>query len=460
MALTEPTPPLAHAVDPLSLPYPPGLPRLGALRSFARLAKDPLSFMTFAASQGPLVRVCLGREKLVFVSDPALIHEVLVGRAAEMLKDPVTHKLNETLGNGLLTSEGAFWRRQRKLMAPLFSRKQLAGYAATMAQRTEVAVAQWQDGEVRDLHLDSMALTLDIIARTVFGAEMDPGAAGKVAHAIELMMDQFEKELRTWRRFMPKRWLVRGRRQAAQARATLDEVVYGLIRQKREAGAEGDDLVSRLLAARGDDGAAMSDAQVRDEAVTMVVAGHETTALVLTFASMLLSDHPEAADRLRQELSQVLGGRTPGLEDLPRLTFTKAVVQETLRLYPPAYVIGRQVEQPIALGGHRIDPGDELLVAQWVLHHDARWFDRPEAFLPERWLDGLEQRLPDQAYLPFGGGPRICIGQHFAMMEAVLCLAALAQRVELRVVPDQSRELSPAVTLRPRHGLRVTVRRR
>lgn len=454
------------AIDPRSLPRPPGPRRRALFGAFVHLARDPLAFMVACASGGQQVtRVCIGTEKLVFLTDPLLIHEVLVGRASEMVKDQITQKLNETMGNGLLTSEGSFWRRQRKLMAPLFKRKQLADYADIMANRTALAVAAWPDGEQRDLHMDMMALTLDIIFRTVFGAEMDPAAAGKVAHAIDLMMDQFEKELRTWQRFVPKHWLRRGRAKTRQARDTLDAIVYELIRQKRATALEGDDLVSRLLAARGDDGAAMSDMQVRDEAVTMVVAGHETTALVLTFTSMLLSDHAEVAARLRAEIDTELQGRNPGLDDMARLPFTKAVVMESMRLYPPAYIIGRQVLAPIALGGFRIDPGDQLLVPQWVLHHDARWFDEPQAFQPERWLaqaDGstLEDRLPQHVYLPFGGGPRVCIGQHFAMMEAILCLATLVQKVELAVVPGQSRELSPAVTLRPRHGLKVVVKQR
>ena len=304
-----------------------------------------------------------------------------------------------------------------------------------------------------------MTLTLDIIFRTVFGSEMPAGASERMSHAIELMMDQFEKELRTWRRLVPASWLRKGRARAAQARGELDSIIYDLIARKRQQGAGGDDLVSRLLAARSDDGQAMTDLQVRDEAVTMVVAGHETTAMVLTFSTMLLSDWPQVAERLRAELAEVLQGNSPTLDHVPKLTYTRAVVLESMRLYPPAYVIGRQVVAPVELGGHRIAKGDQLLISQWFLHRNPQWFQDPESFVPDRWLGDLEQTLPAHVYMPFGGGQRICIGQHFAMMEAVLCLATLAQRVDLQAVPGQSRELSPAVTLRPRHGLAVTVRK-
>lgn len=455
----ELVPASANSLALAKLPPPPRPPAALFWGSFFQLARDPLAFMTMAATSGPLTRVRILSETLVFVSDPALIHQILVGRSSEMLKDRITQKLQETLGNGLLTSEGAFWRSQRKLVAPLFSRKQLAGYAGTMVERTEVAVQGWGDGQQRDFHLDSMALTLDIIFRTVFGSELPPGASDRMSHAIEMMMDQFEKELRTWRRLVPASWLRRGRARAALARAELDAIVYDLIARKRQEGAGGDDLVSRLLAARSDENQAMSDLQVRDEAVTMVVAGHETTALVLTFSTLLLSDWPEPAKRLRAELAEVLQGRSPTLEDLPRLPYTRAVVLESMRLFPPAYVIGRQALAPIELGGYRIAHGDQLLIPQWVLHREPRWFSDPLVFAPERWLGDLEQTLPAHVYMPFGGGPRICIGQHFAMMEAVLCLATLAQRVELQVVAGQSRELSPAVTLRPRQGLQVVVRK-
>lgn len=445
--------------DPLTLPRPPGPSRVAIVYSFLHLAKDPLNFMKTASHGRPLTRVRIGTERLVFVTDPDLIHEVLVGRASEMFKDMITHKLSETLGNGLLTSEGAFWRNQRKLMAPLFKRKQLLDYAAVMADRTLAVVQTWQDGEVRDLHVEMMALTLDIIFRTVFGAEMAPDDAGKMSHAIDMMMNQFERELRTWRRFVPQSWLKRGRAQAKEARDVLDSIVYRLIAQKREAGAQDDDLVSRLLAARSDTGEAMSDLQVRDEAVTMVVAGHETTALVLTFSAMLLSDHPEIATKLRAEVRQVLGHRQVTVDDLPNLPYLRAVVNESMRLYPPAYVIGRQVMAPIALGGRLVDTEDQILIPQWVLHHDARWFENPLEFHPDRWLDGLEDRLPHHVYMPFGGGPRVCIGQHFALMEANICLATLVQQVEWAVLPEQSRDLSPAVTLRPRHGMRAKIRK-
>jgi cytochrome P450 len=439
------------------LPRPPRVPSSSPFGEFFDMARDPLGFMGSAPGHAPLVHLRIGKESLVFVSEPELIHTILLGRASELVKDRITQRLNETLGNGLLTSEGDFWRRQRKLMAPMFNRTHLTSYAATMAARTEAAGAAWTSGEVREVHADMMTLTLDIILRTVFGAELHGDEAAQVSHAIETLMECFERELRTWRRFVPKSWLVFERRKLNTARTTLDRIVGRLIAEKRAAGASGDDMVSRLLAARSDDGAAMSDQQVRDEAVTMVVAGHETTALVLTFASRLLAEHPAALARLHAEIAQVLEGRSPAFDDVPRLPFTRAVVLEAMRLYPPAYIIGRQALAPFELGGFQILPEDQLLVTMWHLHRSPRWFANPLAFEPERWLDGLQERLPHHVYLPFGGGPRVCIGQHFAMMEAVLCLASLQQRWTFEGVPGQPWDLSPAVTLRPRRGWHAKV---
>lgn len=447
-------------LTPEQLPYPPGPNRRAILGGFLGLARDPLGFMQAAANSGPVVKVPIGRERLVFVSDPAAIHELLVGQSSLLVKDYVTRKLMEVLGNGLLTSEGSFWRGQRKLISPLFSRKHLALYADTMAELTEKRVTNWADRQPVEVHAEMMALTLDIIFATVFGAEIEPGDGGRVSHAIEEMMDVFEGELRTWRRFVPPQWQRGSRARAAKARKILDTIVFRVIEQRQAEGAAGGDLVSRLLAARGEDGEAMSHAQVRDEAVTLLVAGHETTALVLTFGMRLLHDNPQAAATLHAELDAVLAGRTPGLEDLPKLPYVRAVVLETMRVFPPAYVIGRQPTQAINVGGFRVDPTDNILIPQIALHHRAEWFAEPEKFVPERWLGDLEQTLPEHAYMPFGGGLRVCVGQHFAMMEAQLCLAALAQRVVLDVAPGQSRELSPAVTLRPRHGVSAVVRRR
>ncbi len=441
----------------MPLPRPPQVPSSSILGAFFEMARDPLAFMESAPRHAPLVRVRIGTESLVFVAEPELVHTILLGRASELVKDRITHKLNETLGNGLLTSEGDFWRRQRKLMAPMFNRSHLTSYAATMIERTQGAGEAWSSGEVRDVHVDMMTLTLDIIMRTVFGAELQGDEGTEMGHAIEVMMENFELELRTWRRFVPKSWLFLERRRLHAARSALDRIVGRLIAEKRAAGAKGDDVVSRLLSARSDDGSSMSDQQVRDEAVTMVVAGHETTALVLTFAGRLLAEHHEVRAKLHAELDAVLGGRAPTLDDMPRLAFTKAVVLEAMRLYPPAYIIGRQVQAPLELGGYQLLAGDQLMVCMWYSHRSARWFDAPLEFRPERWLDGLQDRLPDYVYMPFGGGPRICIGQHFAMMEAILCLAALHQRWQWEGLPDQPWDLSPAVTLRPRRGWRAEV---
>ncbi len=234
----------------------------------------------------------------------------------------------------------------------------------------------------------------------------------------------------------------------------LDAIIYGFIRQRRQTGARGDDLLSLLLHARDEEGGGrMTDRQLRDEAMTLFLAGHETTALVLSWAWYLLARHPEAEDRLVAELREVLGGRAPTLEDLPRLRYAEGVIHESMRLYPPAYIIGREALRDCEVGGYAVAKGTTLLMNVWAVQRDPRFWDRPEEFRPERWCDGETKKLPHYAYLPFGGGPRICIGNTFALIETVLVLAVLATRWRFRVQPGYTARLWPTFTLRPLHGI-------
>jgi len=443
------------------------------LRSFQSLRRDPLAFMVrMSRASGPVARVPLGRETLVFVSDPVLIGEVLQKQHENFIKDRITRLLTETLGHGLLTSEGEPWRRHRKAIAPLFKRSHLEAWSSEMVRRTDAEVDTWlaagqggpSGGGTVDVGPAWARVTLGIVFATVFGAS--PGdVSAEVGAALDVMMEQFDLELRTWRRFVPQHWLRGGRRRVAQAKGALDRVVYGLIAARRMRPLEeGDDLLGRLMLAVDPDGAPMSDEELRDEAVTMFVAGHETTAIGLSMACWLLGHHPEVRGRLLAELRDVLasddGGplRAPTHADIARMPVLRGVVQETLRMHPPAYVIGRTVLEPMDLGGHRLEAGDSVLMSQYAMHHDPRYFAEPARFLPERWDGGFEQSLPKYAYFPFGGGPRVCVGNHFALLEMQLCLATLWRRVALEALGPLRPATSPSVTLRPATPLPMRIR--
>jgi len=315
---------------------------------------------------------------------------------------------------------------------------------------------------VRDVHQDMMGVTLDIVAQALFGADVS-GQAGRIGHAISEMMEEFGHLVGLAARFAPPAWVpTPANRRLRRAVRQVDEVVHRIIAERREALASTApapgrqrDLLSLLIDARDEDGRPMSDTQVRDEAVMLFLAGHETTALTLTYALYLLAAHPERQARLKSELDAVLGNSLPDLGSLDRLVYTEHVVLESMRLYPPAWGMAREALHPVEIGGFSFPKGAEFVISPWVMHRDPRFFAQPETFQPERWENDLARRLPKFAYLPFGGGPRVCIGNRFAMMEAKLVLATVVRRFHLETTPDTKIELFPSVTLRPRHGLRL-----
>jgi cytochrome P450 len=388
---------------------------------------------------------------------PDLVEEALRARASGVIKDRLTRLISPIVGQGLLTSEGDFWRRQRKLAQPPFQHQAIEGYGAVMVEHALRLREQWGDGQPRDVHADMCRLTLGIVAQTLFGAEVGAEAAD-VGHALEVMMAYYLNPMK-W--FKAREWLpTRENRDFRAAVARLDEVIYGIIARRRARGDEPGDLLSRLFDAQDDDGSVMTDRQLRDECVTLFLAGHETTALTLTYTFHLLSLHPAAADALWAELDAVLDGRPPTAADVPQLRYTGWVVRESMRLYPPAWAIGREVVETFEIGGYRASAGTQLLISQWVLHRDPRWWDDPDSFRPERWENDLARRLARGVYVPFGDGPRVCIGNHFAMMEAVLLVATLAQSHRLESSPAATLDLAPSITLRPRSGVRMVVRAR
>ena len=401
-----------------------------------------------ARSYGPFVRTRLPMH-IYFVSGPALIEEILVKQAANFRKDRVTRMLSGAIGNGLLVSEGEEWRRQRRLMGPAFHQGELQSYAGVITELTREAAASWRSGETRNVHEDLMALTLNIVAKLLFGANVAANAHD-IGTTISSLMEDFSGQLglRALTPFAhlptPDTWRIR------RGIRRMDRIIYDIIAARRGAADPGNDLLGLLLRARDEDGSRMDDKQLRDEALTLFVAGHETTALALTYALTLLAQHPAAQEVLAGELSQVLVGRDAGFADLERLKQTEAVLLEAMRLYPPAWSIGRESLVEVEIGGYRLPKGSTFFISQWVTHRDPSLFPEPERFLPERWAGDAQRRLPRFAYFPFGGGPRICIGNRFAMMEATLILAGLAQRFAFAATPETKLDLLPTVTLRPR----------
>ncbi|HEX2678212.1 MAG TPA: cytochrome P450, partial [Polyangiales bacterium] len=432
-------------------------PLIGAM---ADMRRDPIGFLTDLHSHyGPVAFTKLGMANAYFLSSPDLIEDVLVGKHRNFCKDFATRELEPLVGKGLLTADGDEWLQQRRLAQPPLQPKRIASYAQTMTECAERLFDSFRDDEVRDISLDMAHLTLEIAGRCLLGA--DPRReAERIGHIMEVSMVYFDRQLRTLEGILPK-WLPTPDRVRMKAATDeLDTIIYRIIERCRRDGAEADHLLGRLVNARDEDGHAMSDKQLRDEAVTMLLAGHETTALTLAYAIYLLSEHPDVAASVRAEVDGTLGGRTPAFEDLPKLKRVDAVVRETLRLFPPAYIIAREVVEPIQLGEFLVPKGDQVLMSPYAMHHDPRWFREPERFDPTRWTNGETSGLPKFAYFPFGGGPRVCIGIHFAIMEAVLVLASLLQHSELSVVPGYKVEVDPIVTLRPRNAIRAQVRRR
>jgi cytochrome P450 len=433
---------------------PPG-PRTGWIlgHTFAYM-RDPLGFLADAVrTHGDLVRLRLGNVTTYVLVNPAHIEYVLRTHHENFIKDRLTQTISPLVGQGLLTSEGDYWKRQRRLARPAFQHHQIQRYADQMVDRTRRMFSHWGDGEERELHSQLSKLTLAIVAATLFDADVGADAE-VVGSSLEVVMDYYFNPMR-WFRIREHLPLPSTRRYRG-AIGRIDEIMYRLIRERRAGGGETGDLISRLIAAREDDGTGgMSDRQIRDEAVTIFLAGHETTALALFYTLHLLALHPEVESRLAEEISRVLSGRLPTAADVPELPYTEWVVREAMRLYPPAWGIAREALEDCEIGGYRVPRGTQLFLVQYLVHRDPRWFEDPEAFRPERWAGDLIKRLPRCAYFPFGDGPRICIGNHFAMMEAVLVLATIVQRHRIAVLPDQTIELFPTITLRPRRGLRV-----
>lgn len=420
-------------------------------------ARDPLAYLERVAPLGDVVHVPDPRGPLYLVSAPELIEQILVKQHHAFIKDKFTRILIDSLGHGLLTSEGDLWRRQRRLIQPAFHHDRIQSYVALMAAEAARMLDAWPAEGRRDVHVDLMQLTAEIVARALFSSAVG-GDAALVQKSIAVMMARYRGVAGTGIP-LPLGIPSPGNLRFRAALKRMDALLYGVIEKRRTQSEDRSDLLGMLLAAKDDDAGRMSDRQLRDEVVTLFVAGHETTALTLGFALYLLAGDAEAQRWLGEELDSVLGGRAPALDDLPKLERTAAVVKESMRLYPPAWAIGREALEDVELGGYRLEKGSQIAISQWALHRDARRFANPTRFEPARWLGDLEARLPRFAYMPFGGGPRVCIGNAFAQTEAIIVLASVAARFRFERTPGFRLRLEPSITLRPRSGIPLAVRR-
>ncbi|MDP8982929.1 MAG: cytochrome P450 [Acidobacteriota bacterium] len=430
---------------------------MGQLPAFRR---RPLAFLQkMAREYGDIAYFKLGPQHAFLLSHPEHIREVLVTRQSNFTKSRALQRARLLLGEGLLTAEGQFHLRQRRLAQPAFHRERLAGYAAVMSRCALKTRDRWQDGATLEVSDEMMRLTMAVVGRTLFSADVEAGAR-EIGEAMTAVLEMFNMLLLPFSEYLEKLPLPSNRR-FERARETLDGIIYGMIRERRAGGEDRGDLLSMLLLAQDEEGGGgMTDQQVRDESLTLFLAGHETTANALTWTWYLLSQNPECEAKLHAELDRVLEGRAPGFYDVPGLTYTEMVVAEAMRLYPPAWAIGRKAIEAFEIGGLELPAGSICILSPYVTQRDPRWFAEPDRFDPERWTAEAKEARPKFSYFPFGGGARVCIGERFAWMEGVLLLATLAQKWRLRLAEGHKVEAKPLITLRTRYGMRMVVERR
>jgi cytochrome P450 len=438
----------------------PGGPRggrvLGSLRAFR---EDPLRFLVATAREHrPVARFHLGRVDVRLFSQPSAIKRILQDNNENYGRQTRSHAaLRATLGNGLITSDGEFWRRQRRISQPAFHKQRIAGFATAMTSAAEELAERWRGlaagGESLDIFPELLRVTLQILGRSLFSLELG-GASAAVGEGLDVVLHH---TIETLHSILPVPEVVPtpANRRFKAALRTLDTVVLELIERRRRSGGSQNDLLSMLVESRdAETGEGMTDRQLRDEVMTLMLAGHETTSVALSWAFSFLSRHPAVRRTLEDELKAVLGGRPAGLEDLPKLRYTRMVLEETMRLFPPAWVVTRSAIADDEVDGFLVPAGALVIVSPYVTHRDPALWPNPEGFDPLRF-EASEQ--PRYAYFPFGGGPHLCIGAGFAMMEAQIVLATVAQHVRLDLVPGHPVEAEPLVTLRPRHGIHMTL---
>jgi len=439
--------------------WPPGPPGRFLVGNLPELAGNWLETLSrYADAFGDFVPLRLGPKRAVLLSHPSFVEDVLLTNNRAFIKSLALRNSRRIFGDGLVTSEGEPWLSQRRLLQPLMHHQHVGSYAQTMIEATQQLLARWRNGEARDLYADLSQLTLDIVARTLFGTGITHQEAADVGRCLAVALAGFDRRISGLQFLLPDTLPVPGHMAYLKAARCLDEIIYGIIERGRRHRGDSNNLLSVLLEARDSGGRRLTDRQIRDEVVSMIVAGHETTATTLVWVFVLLEQNPDIEERLVCEIERSLDGRP--ISGATRLPYVEWVVAETLRLYPTSWVIAREAITACSIGPYRVERGTVILMSQWVVHRDSRFFEDPLSFRPQRWANNLAKQLPRFAYFPFGGGPRVCIGNAFTALEMVLLLATIVRQFRVTLAADATVLPHPSATLRPSPPPHVVVSQR
>jgi cytochrome P450 len=418
---------------------------------FRMFRKDPPGFLSELAKLGDISSFKMGGMQAYFLNNPEMIRDLLIVNAHKFVKGRALQRAKSLVGEGLLTSEGEFHLRQRRMIQPAFHRQRIAEYASAMIEFGEKISSTWRDGDERDIDKEMMRLTLNIVGKTLFSANVEDDST-EVGKAMTTLVEMFNILLLPFSEILEK------------LKKTLDEVIYKIIEERRRSGEDRGDLLSMLLLAQDEegDGKGMSDQQIRDECLTLFLAGHETTANALTWTWFLLAQNPEKEAKFHAELDEIFAdGHVPNFEDYARLSYTENVLAESMRLFPPAWAVGRLAKEEHEFGGYEIAKRSLVLISPFVTHRDARFWENAGDFVPERWASqSIKEAGQKYIYFPFGGGTRRCIGEQFAWTEGVLLLATLGRRWRFRLAPEQKIGLQAMITLRPKYGMKMRIETR
>jgi cytochrome P450 len=461
MSTVSQAPAVRPETGPRPYVFPPGLKLNLFFYAFNRFrSHNPIRvFQHLADTYGDASHYKLGRQHVVFLNSPEYVREILVVQNSNFVKERTVQRMKMLVGEGLITSEGPFHRRQRILAQPAFYRQRIAGYANSIVTKAATFRDRWKNGQQFDISTEMMHLTLDIIAKTLFDSDVAAEVA-EISSEVNAIMRLYNFLVMVPYAEMMQHYPLPGMRRFRRARVRLDAIVYRMIAEHRVDNRDRGDLLSMLLAARYEDGSAMPDLQVRDEVMTIFLAGYETMANALSWTFYLLSQTPEVERRLHEEVDSVLCRRNATYDDVPNLRYAEMVLAESMRLYPPAWAMGRLALGDFELGPYFMPKGTTVFTCQYVVHRDPRYFPDPERFDPDRWTPEGRASRPRFSYFPFGGGARQCIGESFAWMEGILILAALAQRWRFRLVPGHPVEPQPLITLRPKYGMKMSLEER